>query len=163
MENSIAFFSWIFMATNIGRVFAYGPQIRAAMVCPHGAQSISRFTWSFFALSHATVSAYGFIVLKDAAMGLIFLGNCIACCALVAVVSLRRAGRGPWFTGAPGTHTDRGPGFLLAAALCCTAIVIGRCRDRALRVQPGAGGVETVACSTTPAWHTRSRPSSLAR
>jgi uncharacterized protein with PQ loop repeat len=95
MDNWIAIFSWIFLLTNIGRIFAYLPQIHAALSCGNGAKSISRFTWGYFALSHATVSIYGFFVLHDAAMGAIFLGNCIACCTLVTIVTLKQTGR--WF------------------------------------------------------------------
>jgi len=93
MDNWINLFSWIFLVTNIGRMFAYLPQIRAALSCGNGAKSISRFTWGYFALSHATVSTYGFFVLHDASMGAIFLGNCIACCTLVAIVTWRQSGR----------------------------------------------------------------------
>ena len=90
MGNWIAFFSGLFLLTNIGRIFAYIPQIRAALACKNGAKSISRFTWSYFAVSHATVSIYGFFVLGDAAMGAIFLGNCAACCTLVGIVTAKK-------------------------------------------------------------------------
>lgn len=93
MHNWIDLFSWIFLVTNLGRIFAYLPQIRAACHCRNGAKSISRFTWGYFALSHATVSIYGFFVLHDASMGAIFLGNCVACCTLVAIVTWKQIGR----------------------------------------------------------------------
>ena len=93
MDNWVSLFSWIFLVTNIGRVFAYVPQIRAALACRNGAESISRFTWGYFALSHASVSIYGFFVLHDISMGAIFLGNCIACCTLVGIVTLKQSGR----------------------------------------------------------------------
>ncbi|MGP1676427.1 MAG: hypothetical protein ACTS6J_04635 [Burkholderiales bacterium] len=93
MDNWIDLFSWIFLVTNLGRIFAYLPQIRAALHCRNGAKSISRLTWGYFAISHATVSIYGFLVLHDASMGVIFLGNCIACCALVAIVTWKQSGR----------------------------------------------------------------------
>jgi uncharacterized protein with PQ loop repeat len=92
MDSWIALFSWIFLVTNIGRIFAYLPQIHAALSCENGAKSISRFTWGYFALSHATVSMYGFFVLHDPSMGAIFLGNCIACCTLVAIVTWKQSG-----------------------------------------------------------------------
>jgi uncharacterized protein with PQ loop repeat len=93
MDNWVNLFSWIFLVTNVGRVFAYLPQIRAALACRNGAKSISRFTWAYFALSHATVSIYGFFVLHDLSMGAVFLGNCIACCTLVAIVTWKQSGR----------------------------------------------------------------------
>jgi uncharacterized protein with PQ loop repeat len=93
MDNWVSIFSWIFLVTNVGRVFAYLPQIRAALACRNGAKSISRFTWGYFALSHATVSIYGFFVLQDISMGAVFLGNCIACCTLVAIVTWKQSGR----------------------------------------------------------------------
>jgi hypothetical protein len=93
MDNWIELFSWFFLLTNTGRIFAYVPQIQAALSCRNGAKSISRFTWGYFALSHATVSIYGFLVLHDVSMGAIFLGNCIACCTLVAIVTWKQSGR----------------------------------------------------------------------
>jgi len=92
MDNWIELFSLVFLVTNLGRIFAYLPQIQAALSCSNGA-SISRFTWGYFALSHATVSIYGFFVLRDVSMGAIFLGNCMACCALVAIVTWKQSGR----------------------------------------------------------------------
>ena len=92
MDSWLVLFSWIFLVTNIGRIFAYLPQIHAALSCGNGAKSISRFTWGYFALSHATVSIYGFFVLHDLSMGVIFLVNCIACCTLVAIVTWKQSG-----------------------------------------------------------------------
>jgi hypothetical protein len=93
MDNLVEIFSWIFILTNFGRIFAYFPQIRAALTCGNGAKALSRFTWGYFALSHVTVSIYGFFVLHDIAMGVIFLANCIACAAIVAIVTWKQRNR----------------------------------------------------------------------
>lgn len=107
MDNWIELFSWFFLLTNTGRIFAYVPQIQAALACRNGAKSISRFTWGYFALSHATVSIYGFLVLHDVSMGAIFLGNCIACCMLVAIVTWKQSGRSSLQGGRRGASMQR--------------------------------------------------------
>jgi hypothetical protein len=83
-------FGGIVAAVNAGRILAYLPQMRAAATCPNGARSVSTLTWCYFALSHATVSVYSGYALHDFLLAAIFLGNCLACLALVGIVCWKR-------------------------------------------------------------------------
>lgn len=82
--------SWAFYAANAGRIFAYLPQIMAAARCQNGAAAVSRATWSYFAMAHFTGALYAFLVIHDAKMTLVFIGNFVACCVLVALVAWKK-------------------------------------------------------------------------
>jgi hypothetical protein len=82
--------TWLFVTTNTFRLVAYLPQFLAALRCRNGASSISRATWGYFALSHFTGHLYSSQVLHDPKMATVFLGNFIACGALVALVTWKK-------------------------------------------------------------------------
>jgi len=90
MPSTIDLVSWLFVVTNTFRLFAYLPQIMAALKCPNGAGAISRVTWSYFALAHLTGHFYSRLVLHDPKMSAVLLGNFLACSSLVAIVTWKK-------------------------------------------------------------------------
>jgi uncharacterized protein with PQ loop repeat len=82
--------TWTFVATNACRLFAYVPQIHAALTCRNGAASISRVTWSYFAVAHLSGHFYSLLVLHDARMASVLFGNFLACTSLVAIVTWKK-------------------------------------------------------------------------
>ena len=82
--------TWAFFAANAGRIFSYLPQILAAIHCRNGAVAVSRMTWGYFAVAHLTGVLYGLVVIHDHNMALVFLGNFIACCVLVGIVTWKK-------------------------------------------------------------------------
>ena len=87
LSNTIA---WLFFIANGGRILAYLPQIVAAWNCENGASSISRATWAYFAFAHFTGCAYGSIVIHDSKVALVFFGNFLVCCVLLAIVTWKK-------------------------------------------------------------------------
>jgi uncharacterized protein with PQ loop repeat len=90
MPSLVDVVTWIFVATNACRLFAYLPQVLAALRCQNGAAAVSRITWGYFALAHLTGHVYSLLVLHDVKMALVLLGNFLACAALVGIVSWKR-------------------------------------------------------------------------
>ena len=80
----------LFTAINAVRVLAYVPQIVKAARDENGATGISYTTWGLFFLSHLTTIVYAVVCQGDAIMALIFLGNAVACLAIVAVTLIKR-------------------------------------------------------------------------
>ena len=83
--------TWLFVVTNAFRLFAYLPQILAALRCQNGATAVSRATWSYFAVAHLTGHVYSRKVLHDARMASVLLGKFVACTALVGIVTWKKA------------------------------------------------------------------------
>jgi hypothetical protein len=90
VENLNETITWIFMAVNSGRVLSYAPQIYMALRCRDGARSISMATWSYFAVAHITGALYSQAVVHDPRLATVFVGNCVACVALLLVVAYKR-------------------------------------------------------------------------
>ncbi|NWJ42023.1 MAG: hypothetical protein HXX12_13755 [Geothrix sp.] len=90
MPSTVDLVSWLFVVTNTFRLFAYLPQIMAALRCPNGASAISRATWSYFAVAHLTGHFYSRLVLHAPKMSAVLLGNFLACSTLVAIVTWKR-------------------------------------------------------------------------
>jgi hypothetical protein len=90
MDNMSETITWLFVTVNSARMIAYFPQIHKAWACNDGARSISMVTWSYFALAHLTGALYSFSVANDPKLASVFVGNCLACSALVAVVGWKR-------------------------------------------------------------------------
>lgn len=84
----------VFVAVNAVRTLAYVPQILAALRCPQGARSVSLMTWGYFLAAHATGAVYSSVVVRDTRLAGVFLGNTVACLALLAVVVWRRREHG---------------------------------------------------------------------
>ncbi len=80
----------LFAAINTVRVIAYVPQITRAARDENGASAISFTTWGLFFISHLSTIAYALVCQGDALLALIFLGNAIACLAIIAVTFLKR-------------------------------------------------------------------------
>jgi hypothetical protein len=80
----------LFAAINTVRVIAYVPQITRAARDQNGATAISYTTWGLFFVSHLSTIAYALVCQGDALLALIFLGNAIACLAIIAVTFFKR-------------------------------------------------------------------------
>jgi hypothetical protein len=91
MPSTVDVVTWLFVTTNACRLFAYLPQIHAALRCRNGAAAISRATWSYFAVAHLTGHVYSRMVLHDSKMAAVLLGNFLACTALVGIVTWKKA------------------------------------------------------------------------
>jgi len=89
-EHITDLISLAFFAANGGRIVAYLPQVLAACKCKNGAKSISRMTWGYFALAHFTGVLYSYAVVHNDRMALVFMGNCLVCCLLVAIVTWKK-------------------------------------------------------------------------
>jgi uncharacterized protein with PQ loop repeat len=87
--------TWAFFAANGGRILAYIPQLLAAWKCENGAKSVSRMTWSYFAVAHMTGILYGLIVIHNTQMALVFAGNFVVCCLLVGIVTWKKHRHAP--------------------------------------------------------------------
>jgi uncharacterized protein with PQ loop repeat len=81
----------LFTALNAARVLAYLPQVVRIARDRHGAEAISCFTWSLFALSHFSTVAYALIALDDARMAAIFAANLAACLLVLGLTAWKRA------------------------------------------------------------------------
>jgi uncharacterized protein with PQ loop repeat len=90
MPSLVEVVTWIFVVTNACRLFAYLPQVLAALRCQNGAAAVSRITWGYFALAHLTGHAYSLLVLHDVKMALVLLGNFLACAGLVGIVTWKK-------------------------------------------------------------------------
>jgi uncharacterized protein with PQ loop repeat len=91
MPSTVDVVTWLFVTANACRLFAYLPQIHAALKCRNGAAAISRATWSYFAIAHLTGHVYSRMVLHDAKMAAVLLGNFLACATLVGIVTWKQA------------------------------------------------------------------------
>jgi uncharacterized protein with PQ loop repeat len=80
----------LFFAANAGRLLGYIPQIITAWKCQNGASSVSLVTWGYFAFAHFTGILYGLIVIHDQRMALVFFGNFLVCCVLIAIVTWKK-------------------------------------------------------------------------
>ena len=90
IESFADIVAWVFLVANGGRILAYLPQVVTAWKCPHGATSVSRMTWGYFAFAHFTGVFYALIVIHDPKMALVFLSNLIVCCLLVGIVTWKK-------------------------------------------------------------------------
>ena len=79
-----------FTAVNSIRIIAYVPQILKAARDTNGASAISYTTWLLFLASHLMTIAYAIICIGDLLMAIIFLGNALACLAIVSVAAFKR-------------------------------------------------------------------------
>lgn len=80
----------VFAILNSIRVIAYVPQVVKAARDENGASAISFTTWSLFFFSHLTTILYAIVCQGDLLMALIFLGNAVACMAIVGVTLFKR-------------------------------------------------------------------------
>jgi hypothetical protein len=80
----------IFTLVNSLRILAYIPQMLTAAKDVNGATGISYATWTLFLVSHLTTIAYAIVCLEDSIMSLIFLGNALACLAVIAITFVKR-------------------------------------------------------------------------
>ncbi len=80
----------LFTIVNSIRIVAYLPQIIRAAKDRNGASAISYTTWGLFFLSHLTTIAYAIVCQGDGVMAAVFLGNALACLAIVGVTFMKR-------------------------------------------------------------------------
>lgn len=81
---------WVFATLNSVRIIAYVPQVMKAARDKNGAAAVSLITWGLFFASHVTTVLYALICLGDLLMGLLFIGNAIACLAIFATTVFKR-------------------------------------------------------------------------
>lgn len=79
-----------FALVNSVRVLAYVPQIVTVARDTNGASGVSYATWGLFLISHLTTIAYALVHLRDSIMALLFLGNALACLAIIAITMVKR-------------------------------------------------------------------------
>jgi len=79
-----------FTVGNTVRIVAYIPQIIKATQDRNGASAISYATWGLFFLSHVTTIAYALVCAGDFVLAMIFLGNALACVAIVVATVFNR-------------------------------------------------------------------------
>lgn len=79
-----------FTLVNSLRIVAYVPQMLTAAKDTNGASGISYATWALFLASHLTTIIYAIICLGDAVMALLFLGNALACLAVLTITFFKR-------------------------------------------------------------------------
>jgi uncharacterized protein with PQ loop repeat len=103
----------LFTIVNSIRIFAYIPQILRAAKDQNGASAISYTTWGLFLLSHLTTIAYAIVCQGDGVMAAVFLGNALACLAIISVTFLKRRRHAHYLVGpekrshfATDPHTD---------------------------------------------------------
>ena len=80
----------LFASFNLVRIVAYVPQIVKAARDSNGASAISYTTWSLFLASHLTTIFYAIVHLGDLVMATIFLGNALACAAIIIIALKNR-------------------------------------------------------------------------
>jgi hypothetical protein len=102
-----------FATVNSIRIFAYVPQIVKVARDRNGASAVSSTTWGLFLASHIATILYAVFVLGDAVMALIFLGNALACVAILGLTAWcrlhhRRCAAGPAPLPAAQSRTGRG-------------------------------------------------------
>ena len=89
-QNLQGYILAVFAGINSIRVVAYVPQILKAARDGNGASAISFTTWSLFLISHVTTILYAVVCLADLVMAAIFLGNALACLAIILIASRKR-------------------------------------------------------------------------
>lgn len=82
--------AWVYLVTNIGRVFFYLPQIQAAMRCGNGAMAVSKLTWGSFALSHLAAMVYGSVILHDTLFTAVSLLNFLCAFIIFLLVLIKQ-------------------------------------------------------------------------
>lgn len=80
----------LFTLVNSIRIFAYVPQMVTAAKDVNGASGVSYITWALFLLSHVTTIAYAIVDQGDLVMAFIFLGNALACLAIIMITLIKR-------------------------------------------------------------------------
>ena len=79
-----------FALCNSARVLAYVPQLICAGRDRHGASAISLTTWTLFAASNVSTTAYAIVQLGDLAVACVFALNTLFCLAIVGVAARKR-------------------------------------------------------------------------
>ena len=80
----------IYAGCNVVRLLFYIPQMLAVMRDPCGACAISVSTWTFWTLSHAVTTIYCGMVVSDALLAAMMLGNTLGSCVIVALTARQR-------------------------------------------------------------------------
>jgi len=83
-----------FLLTNIGRVLAYLPQIRAIMRDKGRAAAVSCSTWSLFFVSNLSSALYAGLLNADPAMTFAFAANTACYAVIVGLLCWKRRLRG---------------------------------------------------------------------
>ena len=86
----VAAIAWLYLLTNVLRVFSFVPQILLIWRSANGARDVSLLTWGWWLVSHVFAVLYGVLVIHDAAFVLIALINLLGCTVVVALTGQRR-------------------------------------------------------------------------
>jgi hypothetical protein len=79
-----------FALCNSARALAYVPQLICAGRDRNGASAVSLTTWTLFAVSNVSTSAYAIVQLGDLAVACVFALNTFFCLAIVGVAACKR-------------------------------------------------------------------------
>lgn len=80
----------LFSAVSTLRILAYAPQIIRAARDRNGASAISYTTWGLFLISNVVTTAYAIVCQGDLIVAIVFMGNAIACAAILGVTYFKR-------------------------------------------------------------------------
>jgi uncharacterized protein with PQ loop repeat len=83
--------AWIYLATNLLRVFTYVPQVVAVWRSTDGALSVSLLTWGSWVVAQSTSVFYGLMIVRDGFFVAIALINLVGCGAVLLIAMRRRA------------------------------------------------------------------------
>lgn len=86
----VASIAWLYLLTNVLRVFTFVPQILLIWRSGNGARDVSLLTWGWWLVSHVFAVLYGVLVIHDMAFVLIALINLVGCTVVVALTGQRR-------------------------------------------------------------------------
>lgn len=80
----------LYAACSALRLVAYLPQLIAIARDRSGAHAISLLTWTFWGFSHAVTALYSALLLGDALLAGMMVGNALGCAAVTGVTMIRR-------------------------------------------------------------------------
>lgn len=86
----LSFISSLYALLSSVRVVAYLPQILCIARDHGGAQAISLLSWTFWAASHGVTALYAQLVLHDALLAWMMVGNTLGCAAVVGITIAKR-------------------------------------------------------------------------
>jgi len=80
----------IFVALNIARALAYGPQIVSIHRDPGRASAVSLWTWIVFTTANVATVIHALTGLGDVVVAAVFGVNAIGCAVIVALITYKR-------------------------------------------------------------------------
>lgn len=92
MSNDLMLYSItaLYAVCNLARLLAYAPQIAAVARDHSGAFSISLLSWTMWATTYAVTVVYSALVIRDALLTTMMIGNTIGATLIVLVAVQKR-------------------------------------------------------------------------